>query len=351
MENKRVAIIVLNYNSWKHTIECLESIARIDYKNKFVVVCDNNSADDSVDRIVDWGEGRLKFSSPENESFSYIFDKPRSNFNFYSLSEGSTHNKEVNDHFNLFFIKNKFNNGFAAGNNLAIQYALTQGSCDFVWLLNNDTVVEPSSLNELVKSAIDNSIGMVGSKLVHYYDPKFCQELGGASYNKYFGLLRPIGAMLPLNDEIDSATVESVADYFSAASLLVSRKYIDDVGLMSEDYFLYFEEIDWVKRAEGRFRFRYCPRALIYHKHGGSIGSSTRVIERSIVSEYFGFRSRIKFTRKFHPHLLLLVIINILFLSIPRRILCFQFEKAKYIVLALLNIKPSGLPFDGMDFD
>jgi hypothetical protein len=85
--------------------------------------------------------------------------------------------------------------------------------------------------------------------------------------------------------------------------LLVTRAFLETVGLMAEDYFLYFEEIDWVMRARGRFRFGYSPQSVVYHKEGGSIGSHKNRNLRSALTDFYQARNRLVFTRRYFPWL------------------------------------------------
>ena len=83
--------------------------------------------------------------------------------------------------------------------------------------------------------------------------------------------------------------------------MLVSRDFLENVGLMDEVYFLYYEEADWAMRGKGRYRYAYADDAVVYHKEGASIGSSHQRARRSALSSFFLVRSRLRFTRKFYP--------------------------------------------------
>ena len=83
--------------------------------------------------------------------------------------------------------------------------------------------------------------------------------------------------------------------------MLVSRSFLDQVGLMREDYFLYFEELDWAKRGRPQFELGIAPTSHVYHKEGASIGSSTSREKRSSLSERYLSRNRILFTRRYYP--------------------------------------------------
>ena len=90
-------------------------------------------------------------------------------------------------------------------------------------------------------------------------------------------------------------------NYVEGASMLVSRGFLKQIGLMCEDYFLYFEEVDWALRARGHFCLGYAPDSVIYHKVGKSIGTSSNPAKKSLVCDYYNICNRIRFTRRFYP--------------------------------------------------
>ncbi len=98
--------------------------------------------------------------------------------------------------------------------------------------------------------------------------------------------------------------VEKKMDYVVGASLLVRSSYLQEVGLMAEDYFLYFEEIDWVTRGRGRCVLAYAPKSVVYHKIGASIGTATNPLRKSLQSDYYSLCNRLLFTRRFFPYAL-----------------------------------------------
>ena len=90
------------------------------------------------------------------------------------------------------------------------------------------------------------------------------------------------------------------SDFVVGASMTLTRALLNNVGLMEEKYFLYYEEIDWALRIKGKFDIGYCNEAIVYHKEGGSIGSSSNKGGRSSTAEYFLMSSKIKFTKSFY---------------------------------------------------
>ena len=108
----------------------------------------------------------------------------------------------------------------------------------------------------------------------------------------------------PVTRPFDPRKVARETDFVLGASLAVSRAFLETVGFMEESYFLYFEEIDWARRNGGRFAMGFARGATVYHKHGGSIGSSAKVGGRSPAAEYWLLRAKLLFYRRYHPLLL-----------------------------------------------
>ncbi|MGZ9713167.1 glycosyltransferase [Glaciimonas sp. GNP009] len=200
----------------------------------------------------------------------------------------------------LVLINTGGNLGFAGGNNVGIRYALAH-DYDFIWLLNNDTVVNASSLVALLSRMLaDSKIGICGSTLAYFDAPDTVQALGGSR----FDFKRGIGAHLGLGEELsvprNQKLIEQSLDYVVGASMMVSRAFLKDVGLMCEDYFLYFEEIDWAMRAKGKFILAWAPESVVLHKEGGTIGSSHRS-RPSTTSLFYLYRNRLRFAHRHTP--------------------------------------------------
>ena len=134
-------------------------------------------------------------------------------------------------------------------------------------------------------------------------------------------------------------------NYVEGASMLVSRQFIEQIGLLCEDYFLYFEEVDWALRAGGRFKLGYAPNSVVYHKVGSSIGTSSHPARKSFTCDYFNIRNRILFTRRFYPRALPLIYL-VLSSEILIRLLYGKWERARMILGLMLQdgTTPAGTP-------
>jgi GT2 family glycosyltransferase len=147
------------------------------------------------------------------------------------------------------------------------------------------------------RSQDDARIGMVGSTLRYYDQPNVVQALGGSLMEPATLVTRHIGAGLPVARlQIPAVEVERQMFYVVGASMLVSRRFIQEVGPMQEDYFLYYEEIDWAMRGREKFKLGYAADSHIFHKSGAS---SSKVLPAFSSNLYY--RNRIRFVTRFFP--------------------------------------------------
>ena len=176
-----VAIIVLNWNGWKDTVECLESLQHLTYPCYQMILIDNGSSDDSIAKIKSWCRGEIIVDTALVK-FSHEL-KPVEYIEFDRLPAEKNKNTDfpvINypPYKKLIVIKLDENKGFTGGNNAGIAYALKKGY-KYIWLLNNDMVVNEDALVEMIKvGQSDKRIGMVGSKFYDYTRPNKVQYLG-----------------------------------------------------------------------------------------------------------------------------------------------------------------------------
>ena len=227
-QQPKIAIIILNWNGLNDTLECLESVKKIDYPNYEIIVVDNGSDDGSAAAVAQ--------RYPE-----------------------------------IILIKNESNLGYALGNNKGIQKALESG-CDYVFLLNNDTTVDQDCLNELLKIAESNPrIGIAGPKIYLYHDPARVWYAGGEIR---FREAISVSSGLFRRDR-PSFNIPSEVSFITGCAMLVKRTAIEEVGLLDPEYVSYLEDTDWCWRmARKGFKLVYVPGARVYHKVSQSFGST-----------------------------------------------------------------------------
>jgi GT2 family glycosyltransferase len=225
--NGSVYVLLLNWNNWKDTNECLGSLKGLDYDNWKVVVLDNGSTDGSVERI------RERF--PELE--------------IMELGE---------------------NLGFAGGINAGIRAALERGT-EYVWMLNNDTTVDSKALRTMVEKAeTDPRIGAVGSAIYYTSEPGRLQAWGGGYISFWLGRSRHF--LDPVPDE--------KIQFLTGASLLLRRQALHSLGLLDEGFFLYWEDADYCFRLrKAGWRLAVAGDSKVWHKGMATVGKKSPLLD------------------------------------------------------------------------
>jgi GT2 family glycosyltransferase len=159
MNYPKIYIIILNYNGWDDTIECLESVFKLNYGSFQVVIVDNNSENNSLEKIKSYIDGSLNLElnvNPELKHLVYPLSKKPVSYVFYNRDEAEkSGNLELEKKLKnpVILIQSGYNGGFSYGNNIGIKYSMAKNDFEYIWLLNNDTVVEKDSLSKLVEKA------------------------------------------------------------------------------------------------------------------------------------------------------------------------------------------------------
>jgi GT2 family glycosyltransferase len=212
--------VLLNWNGWKDTVECLSSLQKLEYGNNRTIVVDNGSTNDSVPRI------RAQFPQVE-------------------------------------IIEMGKNLGFAGGCNAGIRAALERGA-EYVWLLNNDTIVDRFALGALVgRAEEDTRIGAVGAILYYMDEPSRIQTWGGLRVNLWTGRF----------SFLESASSMAHFQYLSGASLLIKVPAIKNIGLLDDSFFMYGEDADYGFRLRrAGWSLSVAEDARVWHKDAASTG-------------------------------------------------------------------------------
>ena len=322
---------MLNWNGWLDTVECVESLIRSDYPNFQIIVCDNHSSDESLVRLKEWARGILEVETAVSDDSGHRWayrpvPKPLQ-YAEYDYSHGKP--QLGDDDPSLTFIQTGSNLGYAGGNNIGIEYAV-HNDADYIWILNNDTVVERETLSRLVLHAeADKQIGIVGSKLMQYGTADTIQALGGGALDERWGKDNQFGRGLQSAQHQDE-TLD--LQHVIGAAMLVRTDAVQDVGLMEESYFLYREETDWCIQMRNRgWRLTYCPGAIVWHKEGHSIGF------KSLLHDYYSVRNMLYLIQKFYPSNLPTAVAFLVFITICPKIVRLQFRRLKYVLKAFFD--------------
>ena len=289
-ENPKVYIVILNWNNYQDTKECIESLEHVTYLNKEILIIDNGSTDGS--------DCKLKEKFPQHK-----------------------------------IILNKKNLGFSAGCNVGIKYALEKNS-DYVLLLNNDTIVDKNFLSELVKGiSSDTKIGLIGGK-IYYFDNRNKIWSAGGGIKRFTKKTYHFGDGKFDNKKFN---VKRQVDFLSGCCLLVKRDVFETIGLLDPDYFMYYEDVDFCLRAKGKaYRIVYLPESVLWHKAGNS--SSKSFIDYYRMKNYF-----LLLKKRFgcsHIKIMLVglpILLERLARIFLRKLICNDSEKISKRVLFLLN--------------
>lgn len=256
---KRIAIIILNYNGWKDTIECLESLQKVEYPDYLAVVVDNGSSDGSIERIKSWAaEKDVKVVEYEKEI----------------AEDGGTKEleEELQKHPNdkkIVLIKNNANLGYSAGNNVGIRYAIKKGA-EAILIVNPDVRFDdPEALRKMVNTMFSradifvigpNIIDSEGNRQNPLREPTFIEEC----INPFLSALKkPLDYLLPIKSD-KPCEVEKV----SGSCLLIRTSFLKKIGLLDENVFLYCEEpILAAQVIKNKGKIVFVPSVAVIHLH------------------------------------------------------------------------------------
>jgi len=316
---KNVYIIVLNYNSWADTLACAESILGSDYQNFTLVIVDNASKDDSMRYIRMWAEGKLESWTPPYDPLRSFSIPPQRKPLDFTYIEHPDYIESTKRQSKVVLIASDENKGYSAGNNHGIRYASVQGDFDYLWILNNDTVIEKETLRKLLLCAEtkEKVYGLISTTLLFYDAPDKIQAFG-ATFNPFVAVQKHNLAHVPYKPELIKSFDQTKLDYVIGASMLLRKECIDTIGYMPEEYFIYFEEIDIATKCKNSgYKFHICSDAIVYHKESASIDQIDQ--KASAFSDFYAMRNRVIFTKKYYPYLLPTVYIG-LFISLLLRL-------------------------------
>ena len=255
MSEPLVVTIILNTNRREDTLACLASLEQGTYKNHKIIVLDNASSDGSVEAI--------------HSTFPSV--------QIIELVE---------------------NLGYAGNNNVGIKAALAQGA-DWIFVLNEDTIVAPDCLAHLIEVGEgDQRIGIVGPMVYHHDEPNVIQSAGG-KLSKYWDSLH-IAQNKPDQRQFNKP---HLVDFISGCAILVRRAVIEQVGMLDERFFYYWEETEWCLRASKQgWYIMHVPQAKLWHK-----GVQRDYLPNPSVT-YYSTRNRFLMLAKHHAPLVVWIV-------------------------------------------
>lgn len=260
--NPNVTIVILNWNGWQDTIECLESVFRNTYPDYNVIVVDNNSKDDSVNKIKKYCSNKTNQPPRMNGSNIKVIEYEEKNFNSIHLDVENEKNTNK-----LIILKNSKNYGYAKGNNIGMKFALKVFNPDYILLLNNDTIVDKDFLKELIKAVEKHEmVGIFAPKILNANNPNIIDSTG---HIFSWGRIVDRGSEKVDRNQYDTKTKVIGA---KGAACLYKREMLESIGLFKEDLVTLYEDAELSWRAnKNSWKAIYVPKSIIYHKIGRSI--------------------------------------------------------------------------------
>lgn len=282
--NPKVIIIILNWNGMKYTSECIYSLLNIEYDNFEILIVDNNSTEEDINK--------LKILLDNNKKVKAIF--------------------------------NKQNHGFAGGNNIGIDYSLNNGA-EYIMILNNDTVVEKNFMKPLIEVFNNHkNVGIVAPQINYFDHPDIIWSAGG-----YISKIRGSGFALSNINEKKVKYLEKEVAFVSGCCMLIKKEVFEAIGNLDVQYFMYLEDVDFCLRAsKAGFRIFVSHGSKIYHKVGKSTDNNLKPLPL-----YYVTRNRLLFLRKNYKDFFIIGFLYVLITMVLKSFIWFISGKKE-------NLKP-----------
>ncbi|CAH1669307.1 Glycosyltransferase family 2 protein [Hyphomicrobiales bacterium] len=283
----RLAVLVVTYGNPEDVDRCLRSLALSALSDFEIFVCENGG-ETAFSQLVDMVLGPSGVLEKSDERAVEGLDQPGGRIVDVVTCRFC-------DRPNIVRIGRAVDNlGYGGGVNAWLERLLDHSGWDAVLVLNPDTEVDEACLYELLKTA-DQGHDMVGPTLVFDESPERIVNCG-LRWSPTTGRVTAVGRNLPA-DRAPPAELLSSIDAVSGACVLATRPFIEEVGLMAEDYFLYMEDLDWGRR-RGHRRIGFAEKAIVRHVGGTTIGSSIDPRQHSPLSVYLSARNSILYARR-----------------------------------------------------
>lgn len=285
-------------------LDCRADVAK-------VVVTDNASKDDTCERIRRWASA-----------------------NKVSFAEADIGSVQSTDCW-LTLVHSPVNGGFAYATNRGIELLLKDPRIGLFWLVNPDCRVTADAAARFRQAGRDQDFSLMGGRTVFEDNPDLVQTDGGR-ISLWTGVSKSINWAVPIESAVfpDASTI----DFITGANCVASRRFIEEVGLMEEDFFLFYEEVDWAFR-RGRLPMRFVPDAVVSHYGGTSIGSGSINRRASPLANYFTYRNRTRFICRYRLAALP-VVIAYGFAKALQLLIIGTASEARALVSGMLGLRP-----------
>ncbi len=295
-QSKIVYAVILNYNSYEDTIDCIKHLLKSTYSKIRIIVVDNNSPNKSVKEILNWLENGNELKT----DFSFLKEEEKISFQQ-----------------TITIIQAEINGGFAKGNNIVL--SKLQSTEDYIFMVNPDVIVAEETIDNLIHYATHQNPKIVLGCLFYSYETKAFQYNGVVQLKHITGTVRELAGVEANN-----------IDYICGGAIFFHSNALKDIGLLPEDYFLYWEDADWCNTAKTKgYSLRTCVDAKVYDKGATSIG-------RGYIAEYYYTRNALIFHKKYGYQVYTIIASNLLF-RLPKKILLGQWNRAKAVIDGTLD--------------
>lgn len=270
-----IGVVVLTFQSSDVIAACLDSLAASQGAELRIVVCDNSSRDSTVEVVTGWAEAK--------------------GLALTEIQPGAAWPAERGP---MTLIHTGGNLGFAGGVNVGLRYLQGDPDVDLFWILNPDGEATPGTAAAYRRRAAEvGPFSLMGGRTRYHEAPRHIQTDGGR-VDYWSGICRNVNIGLAPEEATfpDAASL----DFIAGANMVASRAFLERAGLMVEDYFLYYEEVDWAAR-RGALPLVVCPEAEVIHHSGTSIGTGRLNRLASPFANYFNYRNRMRFMRRVRP--------------------------------------------------
>lgn len=266
-----IGVAIVSFNSSDVILACLDSLFASSGVRLRVALADNASSDETVALVRDWSARRADVTFEER-----------------SADDGAAPAAA------LTVVHSPVNGGYAHGVNLGLAHLLRDRELDLFWVLNPDCEVAPDTARLYCEHGADGQFALMSGRTV-YREGAGAIQTDGGRIDRWTGVCKSVNA----GADPAAATLPDprTLDYLTGANLVASRLFIERVGSMVEDYFLYYEEVDWAF-CRGDLPLRLVPGAIVFHHGGTSIGSGSVTRRASAFANYFNYRNRIRFMRR-----------------------------------------------------
>ncbi len=288
-----VSVVIVNFNKYEDTFACVESIKKSNVSVFYnIILVDNCSSNNSFEEL-----------------------------------------QKIADNKNVFLLQSAENNGYCAGNNVGIKFALKEFAPEYIWILNPDTLVDKDAMQNLYNFArTKNALGILGARLVYYPDTQYLQAFGGGDFKiQKNGLLAPSPHIYHLQPSTTKLPDEVQLDLIIGASMFIPQKIFTTCGLMNERFHLYSDENEFCLRVT-KFGFKHyaTSNATVYHKEGW------RQSGQKLMALYYTTRNSLIMTKELFPQYLF------------RNLFFSYFSKAPLSFIRHKNWKALALYFKGI---